>query len=498
MRPTALTGVDEPAREFWRPGEAALLVLVMLAALGLRWWQLGGQLVWLDEVYSFELVRRGPAAIVANSLHDPHPPGWYLVFWLTTGFGQLRSEIGLRWHAAVAGALTVALVYLLARRHAGRLAAAGAALAFAASPLHVFFSQEARPPALLTLAAAASALALERVIARPESRRALLALVATALAGLYLGYFFVLVAGVQALALLALRRWRAAAIYCGALAVLGAPAAFFFFSAIPEVAAKHSEAATSLLQFVQILVGGDGVRFGFAWWHPLLLALLGLPALAGASAARRDPALAYHAAQVFLPIAAFWLLLVGILGVGLPLDEAKQFMVLLPSLFVLVAAGFDLTTRRLPARAGAAFVVAVCAVAVAAGVASSARAWAVGKSPEGAAAMAVVAAPPGEGRIFLAYSPADVFRFYHPGEAFFAYPEQTAAGWELYAFPHDGPGPPPRVAAATVLADPRLRLVYDSRRADAGLDWLRSHCAEETPAGGYGPFVVVELAGCAP
>lgn len=53
--------------------EAWLVSLISLVAFGLRIYRLSAQPLWLDEIYSIELVREGPIAILRNSLSDPHP-----------------------------------------------------------------------------------------------------------------------------------------------------------------------------------------------------------------------------------------------------------------------------------------------------------------------------------------------------------------------------------------------------------------------------------------
>lgn len=476
--------------------------LLSLTALALRCYQLAGSPVWLDEAVSMWIVRQGPVAIVANSLRDPHPPGWYLLFWLTTGLGSLHSEWGARWPSVLAGAGAVALTTLTARRHVGLPAALGAGLLFAAAPLHLFFSQEARPPAMIVLAAAASALAFEHVLARPDDRRALLALILCALAGLYLGYFFVLVAGVQALALIALRLWRPALAYCASLALLGAPVAFFFLRGVPNIAAKHDQQAPQFFAFAQALLGGEPVRFGFGWWHPLLLALVGGLALFALPAARRDRALAYHAAQVALPLAGFWLVLVGLLGLGLPLNEAKQFMVLLPSLFVLAAVGLERVAALLPGVGGRAMAAGLCAAAVVAGLASAGHAWGQTKSPEGLAVRALEALEaPGDARVFLTYSPALIFDFYRPGEPYFTY-----ASWAPDGAPNlDGayleadapPGHGVVVPTDQTLAAPRILLIADTRRPEPAQAWIAARCSGASQ-GLYGPFELLIYEDCAP
>jgi uncharacterized membrane protein len=122
-----------------------------LAAAGLRLYALGQNSLWVDEHASLLTARFPLADIPAAALsHDAFEPPVY--FWLLHLVIRLfgDSEVALRLLSAIAGALTVPLAVLLFRAlGAGtRVAIIGAAL-LALSPLHLWYSQEARPYALL-------------------------------------------------------------------------------------------------------------------------------------------------------------------------------------------------------------------------------------------------------------------------------------------------------------------------------------------------------------
>lgn len=477
----------------------ALVAVAGLFGLALRCFSVGETPVWLDEIFSFLLVRQGPGVIIANSLNDPHPPGWYLLFWFSTGLGEWRSEWGLRWLGVLAGSLTVFLVMMMAVRYAGLLAVGCAGLALAVSPLHLYFSQEARPPVIMGLVAAAAVLAMERVIARPDDRRALGVLILCNLFGLYLGYFFVLVSGVQVLTLMALRRWRAALVYAAALSLLGLPVAYFFLQSVPNVAQVHSQHMVHPVEFAQALVGGEPVRFGFGWWHPTLLALLGVAGLAGVVAARGNSALAYHSAQVILPLAGFWLILVELLGMSLPLSEAKQFLVLLPSLFVLAAAGLHLAINRLPRPAGYALMALFCTLALTASLASAGRAWQVGKTADGLLLKELlVVRQPGDAVIFSTYIMAYPFIFYRPADPIYFYPAFDGSPYPLMLRQSsDPPGAALPVTRQTILVHSRVLMIKDNRWPNPAIDWLGAQC-KTRHAGSREPFELLIFEDCRP
>lgn len=138
-----------------------LLAIVALAA-GLRFAGIGSESLWLDEATSLILAQNPPAQIVALTAEDIHPPLYYLLLraWLVFGTG----EAAMRSLSAVIGVLTVLALYALGRELSGRLTGLLAALLLAVSPLHVFYSQETRMYALVTLWAVLSSWLMVRAL----------------------------------------------------------------------------------------------------------------------------------------------------------------------------------------------------------------------------------------------------------------------------------------------------------------------------------------------
>lgn len=480
--------------------ETVIALALGLVAMAVRGYRLATMPAWLDEIYGFLLVRRGLGPIVANSLSDPHPPGWYLLLWLTSGFGLVREELALRWPVALAGAATVPVVYALARRYAAAPWAALAALLLAFSPFHIYLSQDARQSALAVFLAAVAALGIERVLRDPRDRRGWALLAGPSLAGLYISYFFVLAVGGQLLGLLLLRRWREALAYGLALAVIAAPVAYLFFRVIPAFEAARDQAPPALSMFVLTVIGGDPLRYGWGWWHGAIAAVLLPLAALGALAVRRAPTLAYHIAQVVAPFAGFWLVAIPLLDISLPPNQIKHFLIVLPSLFVLVAIGLERAAALLPPLAGRAAVAGICALVIAAGLVSASHPWAQGKGPESDAAVDLAAAArPGEAVVVLHYSPSYALSFYAPGLRQYVAPAEGPAGWDLAALPPAAmelPADTPRVPLAALLAEPRLWAISLNGSPAPFLARLRASCAEVT-ASMYGPFELLRLERCA-
>ncbi|WP_162924444.1 glycosyltransferase family 39 protein [Rubrobacter indicoceani] len=136
---------------------------VLLLAGGLRFYGLGIQSLWVDELASVWFAGPGSVAeVVERTVGDVHPPGYHLVLHLSmTVFGD--AEWAVRLPSAVAGWLAVYVVFLLGRElYSTREGLAGALLtAVFFSP--VYYAQEARSYSLLLLFSALTALLWWRV-----------------------------------------------------------------------------------------------------------------------------------------------------------------------------------------------------------------------------------------------------------------------------------------------------------------------------------------------
>jgi len=138
---------------------AAILVSVLALAAFLRFYCLTCSSLWHDEGNAWALAQRGFARIAVEAAADIHPPGYY---WLLKLWGGLfgYSAWGMRILSALAGLLTVAVIYRLAQetgdgpRPVRMRFALLAALLAALNPFQVFYSQEARMYALLMLESA--------------------------------------------------------------------------------------------------------------------------------------------------------------------------------------------------------------------------------------------------------------------------------------------------------------------------------------------------------
>lgn len=111
-------------------------------ALVLRLIDIGRRPFWLDEIFTLERASMSPAALVHDSFINHHMPSFFLMLAPLVSLGD--PQFWLRVPSAAFGAAAVALVYLIAREIAGRMAGVFAALVIGFSPTALAFSQEAR------------------------------------------------------------------------------------------------------------------------------------------------------------------------------------------------------------------------------------------------------------------------------------------------------------------------------------------------------------------
>jgi mannosyltransferase len=140
-------------------GAGALLLLLTVLGGVLRAYRLGANSLWVDEFATFKIISRPFAEILKTTAEVNFCPPLY--FWLVHGVVSIAgvSESSLRLVSAVAGTLTIPVAWLLARELSGnRTVAWICAALLALNPLHIWYSQEARPYALLVWFGSASLL----------------------------------------------------------------------------------------------------------------------------------------------------------------------------------------------------------------------------------------------------------------------------------------------------------------------------------------------------
>ena len=132
----------------WNRYNRLLIFVILLTAVALRFYKIGSQSLWIDEVYTF-MNSSGPLSEVIFEPRTEYktPPLYYMIEHFALQFGN--GELVLRFPSVIFGSFSIILFYLvLSSLFDGKTSILGTIM-MAISPFHVWYSQEARAYALL-------------------------------------------------------------------------------------------------------------------------------------------------------------------------------------------------------------------------------------------------------------------------------------------------------------------------------------------------------------
>jgi 4-amino-4-deoxy-L-arabinose transferase-like glycosyltransferase len=134
----ALAGLLPEGRKEW-----AALALVLLLGVAIRFWNLGEESFWLDEVFSARIAER-PVGEILSLIPRDKPP---LDYYLQAAFSRLGAEKEFlhRLPAAISSILFLACLYAWAGMIAGRRVALITTAIAAFNTFLVYYAREARP-----------------------------------------------------------------------------------------------------------------------------------------------------------------------------------------------------------------------------------------------------------------------------------------------------------------------------------------------------------------
>lgn len=331
--------------------ELLIVAAILLATLLVRLYGLTTESIWLDEATSIWLARMSLPDLVRWTAVDIHPPFYYMTLhvWLLIGDGEAQ----VRLLSVVMGVAGVATLYLLARRLFNLWVAMAAAALLALSPLHVWYSQETRMYAMLTLLGLLTSYLMVRALL-DNSRPAWIGYAACAILMLYTHYYalFVLLFQNVVAAYLAwhgdierqaLGRWI----------VMQVVAALAFLPWLPVMIGQVRSGgggwvARTGVPSVRDLAGVASLYTlgpDLAWYAPLLrraaYAVCGLLVLVGLFSGRRQGhglsvGVAFCLLYLVVPVTTSWAV-----SQAKPLFSQRYLLPFLPPYYILLANGLD-------------------------------------------------------------------------------------------------------------------------------------------------------------
>jgi mannosyltransferase len=148
----------------------ALLGIIILAA-ALRFYRIGEKTIWLDEGFSIWMGNHSLSDVIRWSVDiDQHPPLYHLLLsiWMKIGGS---GAAWVRSFSALAGVLTIPVIYLIGKRLSDEVTGLLAAFVLAVNPFQVVYGQEGRVYALMTLNATLSLYMVIRLLTDPRTAR---------------------------------------------------------------------------------------------------------------------------------------------------------------------------------------------------------------------------------------------------------------------------------------------------------------------------------------
>ncbi|HWF52199.1 MAG TPA: glycosyltransferase family 39 protein [Solirubrobacteraceae bacterium] len=202
------------------------LAATAIAAAALRMPFLGHPSLWLDEIYTRDILAQHSLGGLWHQIRatESTPPLYYLLAKPSTGLAGTRSAAAMRLPSALALIAAVPVAYLALRRFVGVRGALAAGAIVAVTPNLVSFSTDARSYGLFVLTALLSVWGFSALIERPSGRR-YAAWAAASIACLWTHYFGAFLVIGETLILLAVLRdtRRTTLASCLAIAVAVAP-----------------------------------------------------------------------------------------------------------------------------------------------------------------------------------------------------------------------------------------------------------------------------------
>lgn len=332
------------------------LLAVILIAFGLTTFRLASQSLWYDEGVTALVAQRGVVALTEWTAGDIQPPLYYYVVaaWGTlAGWGEWALRFPSAWFVTVSAPLMAVLALRLSRSHSAGVLAA---LFVAFHPLLVYYGQEARMYAQLTMLGLLSAYLLVRLADTPAPRLVgWMAFVVVGTAALYTHYFALFLLIGLAIAFLLDARWQRTSFWRKSFPLFAAGAAILLLY-IPWLGAMFGQLRedrsywTGTLKLDEALAkvaisftSGETVFESTALW--LLAGYGGVTLLSVVVLWRHDVigrrVLLYAGCWLVAPVAA-----VLSLALVIPKFNARYVMEALPALLLIWASGLALSSDQ--------------------------------------------------------------------------------------------------------------------------------------------------------
>jgi uncharacterized membrane protein len=144
---------------------STFLYVLIIVSFALRFYRLGYQSLWNDEILSVQIASSSIIKILTVSFwRDTHQPLYYLVLHFFVSIS--RDEMIVRLTSVIFGVLCLYIFYLILKQWFGKDVSLVGTLLMATSAFHVWYSQETRPYMMMLFFALLAFFFLQRLMER--------------------------------------------------------------------------------------------------------------------------------------------------------------------------------------------------------------------------------------------------------------------------------------------------------------------------------------------
>ncbi len=322
-----------------------ILLFIILNGILLRLPNLNESL-WYDEIFSTHIHLPNLKALAYFGVFDVHPPFYSaLMFFWTVLFGD--SEISVRTLPMIFGISSIVLIYVLARHVADEETALLAAFLLSFSPVHIWYSQEARSYSALIFFLLLVVIARFKLDDVAAPRVWFFIYSAAAFAGVFSHYFFILYIFLISIILIVGNH-----VYKRRILAVNA-AAIFFLSILVLIkfvksAIKTEQSGWRAFSFLELkqlffkwfLLGGNSWDAEkFYWWIIVIQLIFTAIFVRGVIYLLKKPNRAWGAYEIVLYLFCLPLFLLVTANFGQRGYIERSVITALPFFFIVIAAG---------------------------------------------------------------------------------------------------------------------------------------------------------------
>lgn len=330
-----------------------LLVILVCFAAYFRIKDIGAESLWNDELESWRQSSVSSISeVIENVRRDVHPPGYQLLlYYVMRYFGD--TEAVLRAPSAIAGVLSVLLLYLFGKRLYSREVGLLAAAILTVSWSPIFYAQEARAYSVLFLAALASTFLFFELVHRfrinsSSGKLLFISYILVALATCYTHYFgLLLIASHGFLGVILL--WNKPRIMAKLLAAFAIILALFapWIPSMLDQMSLHREYWIAEPGFFGLLVSlfffayKVPVWFGVTFLLPVCILFFAQAQTSATNRKENGPSSLLLVPDIFLILTIVLPFLASYIQsvISSPVVTLRNLIILLPSVYLLMARG---------------------------------------------------------------------------------------------------------------------------------------------------------------